>query len=234
MSYIDESLSSFPTSLDNFLQLLDLPASQVTNATRYTMLRQKTRTSEEETEFQNLTSLLQEYILTPEVWNKFASCVYALEKFFSEQTIGYLTTKQEEWNAILEKFSYKGQYNSTITYQKWNVVTYNNESYLSKTDNNLNYLPTNNIYWSKIAEKGDQGVPGIGLSFVGGYDNAISYTVGNAVNYLNDIYYCVLATTGNLPTNETYWNKFMSGLKVTIQDTEPNNPFLNQIWIETT
>lgn len=37
------------------------------------------------------------------------------------------------------------------------------------------------------------------------YNAATSYIVGSMVSYLGSNYYCILASTGNLPTNTTYW-----------------------------
>ena len=37
------------------------------------------------------------------------------------------------------------------------------------------------------------------------YNGATSYVVGAMVSYLGNNYYCILASTGNLPTNSTYW-----------------------------
>ena len=37
------------------------------------------------------------------------------------------------------------------------------------------------------------------------YNGATPYTVGSMVSYLGNNYYCILASTGNLPTNATYW-----------------------------
>ena len=37
------------------------------------------------------------------------------------------------------------------------------------------------------------------------YNGATSYVVGAMVSYLGNNYYCILASTGNLPTNATYW-----------------------------
>lgn len=37
------------------------------------------------------------------------------------------------------------------------------------------------------------------------YSGATAYTVGSLVSYLGNNYYCILASTGNLPTNTTYW-----------------------------
>lgn len=37
------------------------------------------------------------------------------------------------------------------------------------------------------------------------YNGATPYVVGAMVSYLGNNYYCILASTGNLPTNTTYW-----------------------------
>lgn len=37
------------------------------------------------------------------------------------------------------------------------------------------------------------------------YANATAYTTYTTVLYLNNVYECILASTGNLPTNATYW-----------------------------
>lgn len=39
------------------------------------------------------------------------------------------------------------------------------------------------------------------------YDNTTSYVVGERVSYNNYIYECILGSTGNLPTNATYWTR---------------------------
>jgi hypothetical protein len=37
------------------------------------------------------------------------------------------------------------------------------------------------------------------------YDNGNSYVVGDSVQYNHQVYECIADTTGNLPTDETYW-----------------------------
>ncbi len=37
------------------------------------------------------------------------------------------------------------------------------------------------------------------------YNGATQYTPGQVVVYLYNLYTCILTTTGNLPTNITYW-----------------------------
>lgn len=37
------------------------------------------------------------------------------------------------------------------------------------------------------------------------YAGGTSYVVGDEVIYQNNLYRCILASSGNLPTNTTYW-----------------------------
>ena len=44
-----------------------------------------------------------------------------------------------------------------------------------------------------------------GITFLGAYDPLVTYQVGNSVSYNNSSYVAKATTTGNLPTNTTYW-----------------------------
>jgi len=53
------------------------------------------------------------------------------------------------------------------------------------------------------------------------YDNATAYTVGMIVDYLGQTYQCILPSTGNLPTNTTYWSP-ISGLYDLVNTIQQN------------
>jgi len=44
----------------------------------------------------------------------------------------------------------------------------------------------------------------------GAYNNATAYVADDVVSYNGSSYICILASTGNLPTNTTYWNQMSS------------------------
>ncbi len=55
--------------------------------------------------------------------------------------------------------------------------------------------------------QGPQGIQGPeGLNWLGAYNNATAYAIDDAVSYNGSSYICKLASTGNLPTNGTYWD----------------------------
>ncbi len=256
---IDGSRSVFPNNIDTFIEYVDLSPSELTNAQRWQELKLKTnKTSIEIEEFNTLTTQLTNKIFTPESLNKLQDIQYNLEVFFKNNVEGYIankqiefdntittksqefnntiTTKSQEFDAILSQFSDKGLWSNTTTYVQWNTVEYDNELYISKQNNNLNHIPVGDLtdlWWRKIAKRGIQGVAGIGLSFVGNYDNSFMYAVGNAVRYNNNIYYCINDSLGNLPTNTSYWQLFLSNSGIVVQSEEPTSVYLELVWIDT-
>jgi len=231
------NLSTFPDEIDSFVRKRDLTYNEIVLFNEYRALKLKpNRTPEENDRLNELTNLLRESSFLPDDLNKLQDCIINLETFFKNQTEDYILQKQQEFNAEIQKFSYKGQYNSTTTYQMWNVVTYNHETYVSKQNNNMGHIPvgdSTDSWWFKAASRGAQGLPGIGLVFVGEYNNPVTYQAGQAVSYQGDIYYCIQTTVGNLPTDTTYWRLFLSGVRPVIQDTPPSTPILGMLWIDT-
>lgn len=216
--------STFPASIDDILELYTLPASQKTNALRYQELIMKTSlTQAESDELAGLIAILQNYIIDVEKWNKFGDILINMQNFFKNETEGYIENKKLEFDAELNKFTYMGIYNNTATYNKWNVVTYGGRSYLSLVENNLNSTPpTSPANWALIAERGEQGVPGIGLSFRGDYNAATTYQIQDAVNFNGVIYYCIQPGTNKTPdASPAYWQVFMESTKITVGPTKP-------------
>lgn len=52
---------------------------------------------------------------------------------------------------------------------------------------------------------GADGADGLSINWLGAYNGATAYVVNDAVSYLGSSYINILASTGNLPTNATYW-----------------------------
>ncbi len=109
-------------------------------------------------------------------------------------------------------------YNSGHSYVPLNKVTYNGSTYQCILASNNN-VPTNTTYWILISPKGDtgatgaqgiQGIQGIqglkGSQWRGAYSGATTYVVDDVVSYNGSSYINILASTGNLPTNTTYFS----------------------------
>ena len=61
----------------------------------------------------------------------------------------------------------------------------------------------------------------------GAYDNAAVYGVADSVSYLGSSYVCILATTGNLPTDTTYWQLLAE--KGADGSSGPDNSIINAL-----
>ena len=114
------------------------------------------------------------------------------------------------WNSLAYAASAKwlGAYSAGTAYVVNDVVSYNNSSYICILNSTGN-LPTNATYWSLLAQAGTNGTNGTnGTSFIwrGAYSGATAYVANDVVSYNNSTYICILASTGNLPTNATYWS----------------------------
>jgi len=114
------------------------------------------------------------------------------------------------WNSLNYAASAKwqGAYSAGTAYVVNDVVSYNNSSYICILNSTGN-LPTNTTYWSLLALAGTNGTNGTnGTSFIwrGAYNGATAYVANDVVSYNNSTYICILASTGNLPTNTTYWS----------------------------
>ncbi len=64
------------------------------------------------------------------------------------------------------------------------------------------------------------------------YDNLVSYVVGDRVSYEDKIYKCVVDSTGNLPTDESFWEYVTSdnSIYTALQDGSGNYPEDTAFW----
>lgn len=207
--------SVFPEGgYDTFPELYDLPPERIQDAKRYKALREKpSKTPQEMQELNNLSITLDPYILTPEKYNKIGDIATGTQKFFVENVQGYVETKQEEFDAEINKFTYKGIYNPTTQYYAKNYVTYNDgtgDNIFICVVNSINIDPTNATHWRKLGIKGEKGNDGIGLVFRGAWNNSSVYDAGDAVQYGGVIFACMEAHINQQPdlTQDTqYWAK---------------------------
>ncbi len=112
----------------------------------------------------------------------------------------------------------KGAYNAATDYAVGDSVDYLGSSYVMHTNAVAGIVPTNTTYWQILAEKGDTGSTGAtgatgaagSINWLGEYSNATAYVIDDAVSYNGSSYINILASTGNIPTNTTYWNLMAS------------------------
>jgi hypothetical protein len=96
------------------------------------------------------------------------------------------------------QFAYK-QYSGATTYGLNDVVYQGTNTYKSLVAGNINHSPSSSpTFWVRIY-----------VDIVAIYSGTTPYPVGRYVSYTNLLYKSILATTGNLPTNVTYWTQII-------------------------
>ena len=230
MSYLDGRRSNFPEQLDQVLELFSMPASQKNNVKRFQELKLKENLiPSEQTELNNLTISLQRYIIDVEKFNFFGDVLISMQKFFKEGVEPYIENKKLEFQAEVDKMTYRGDWQPNTQYFKKNVVTSDGNGYIAKLDN-INQSPSNATYWGQISKKGDKGDPSLNINYKGTYEPSMPYVLGDAVTFGGLWYYAKQNTIGNVPTDATYWE--IQNNQVLVGDIEP---FDNRIvgWIDT-
>lgn len=103
------------------------------------------------------------------------------------------------------KFSWKGEWTPTTAYTKDDVVKYGASSYVCVTAH------TSGANWAANAAKFEEMTLGVKLDPVV-YDNGTTYLTNTIVKYNESLYISKQDTTGNLPTNATYWDFFTGSM----------------------
>ncbi len=214
------SRSEFPEKVDSFQELFDLPADKVNAANELTTLKMKSvLDNNEQNRVKALTAELQDYIISPEVWNKLTDCMVALETFFDENIRGYILDKQKEWDTYVNDFSYVGVWSSTGKYKRQNLIGYQGNLWLVIKDVTADtaHTPDKDLdHYRQCAWKGEKGDIGLNAIFKGYWDGSTAYKIGDAVTIrLGDdwqptdmVFICQKDNTGQKPdlaTTSDYW-----------------------------
>lgn len=172
--------------------------------------------------------------------NKWTQAILALERFYISDIEPYIQQQQEDWQAIVDQFSYQGEWASGITYVKNNFVSYTSGGvtmlYIATGNPPTGTAPTNATYWRPLTIQGQQGQSGEGLAYRENWDAGTQYNANDAVTYEGALWMALQVNQNITPgTNASYWQKVIEFEATTypIQDTEPTNLEAGSLWFNT-
>ena len=113
---------------------------------------------------------------------------------------GYNVSQTLTGNNLDTSLQWCGNYSATVYYAINSIVYYNGSAYIC-ISGCLGQVPTNALSWDVFAQSGSSSI-----SWQGVYSSTSAYVINNIVYYNGSSYICILANTGHLPTNATYWN----------------------------
>ena len=229
MANLTGSRSSFPSQVDSFREISDLPASKKIQAKRFQQLKtQEVLSPAEVSELNSLQTELQDFIISPEYLNTALDSIINLQNFFNENTVGYIQTKQAEMQTEIDKFNNKGTFNISTQYYKNNFVDFNdgssNQTYICLQDCLGKEPSSNPTFWKKLTiqgQRGETGANGANFVFKGAYDIATTYIKDEAVQYGGVLFVSKInGNVGNEPNLIAETAAWVKGLDLTVTSSK--------------
>lgn len=185
--------------------------------------------------------------LTAAEINTLVDTVQALQSYMNGDTWqSIVNNKQQEWENIINQFSYIGEWSNTKQYKKWNIVTYANTGlagvdetsyvYIAVQDNEGQSPYENQTYWLKLSIKGAQGDSGYNGGFRGIWESGTTYNQNDIVVY-NNVWYVNVsdANLNHTPSKgSSYWSLLfeIKSKQYPIQPTQPTDQPSGELWFQ--
>lgn len=195
-SYLDLVETNFPQAVDTFDRATDVTLDLLPLVQKYQNLYYNGKLNDAAQLLVDHPEL-QNCMINAKTINRCYDGIKALQRYYFSDIQKY----------IEELITYRGEYSSKNSYEKYDVCLYNSSAYLCVSDSEIGVLPTSDK-WVQITLKGDQGVPGLGLSFMGIWSATTTYPKDSCVTYNNVLY--ASKTDNNLAktpsSNSEYWS----------------------------
>lgn len=209
VTYSDLQYTSFPDSIQTFVTMLNMVATDAAAINGYQAAMRNGDMSTAQSYLAQLTNGNQK-ILDAEKINTLLDTCVALERFYSSDIAPYISGLQTNWENVVNQFSYKGDWNNVTTYQKNNFVTANVDGvyglYLCIANSAYNIVVTNTSYWRPLTVRGTQGASGTTMSFRFNWSSSETYYVDDVVTYNDAVWSCIAQNNNQAPTNNSaYW-----------------------------
>lgn len=237
--YQDLSATTFPGSLQTFLTMLNMTATDGTAVAGYQAAMEAGNTALAQTYYSQIANANQKFI-NASTFNTLMDTCVALQRFYLTDVQPYITTKQAEWQAIVSEFSYQGVYSPSTQYQQNNFVLYNlngvNLVFICiVTPSGAGVTPTNTTYWRQLTVQGQKGDSGTGLAFLYAWNSGTAYSLQDLVSYNNALWGCIQANTNQPPySGSAYW-QLVGNLSQAIypfQADEPTGQSVGELWLQ--
>lgn len=170
---------------------------------------------------------LEPYIVSADRLNHILHAVMAMEQYYMSDVR----------KSIMEIVEWKGEWDSSTAYDKFDVVTYkaNNavETYMAVLDElPAGTLPTDTENWVKITLRGEQGASGTGLSGRGNWDIDTQYYVDDWVAYNNTIWAAKNENINSEPYDGSpdWYAVIRDQQHYVISSEEPTTQYTGDIW----
>lgn len=238
VSYPDLPLSVFPDNIDSFTQWLNIVATDGPLIAQYMAAMEAGNQTLANQVLAQIPSATQKIITATDL-NKLSQAILAIERFYKTDIEPYLNTKQQEWQNIINRFNYVGNWTSGTQYQENNIVSYTVSGltmlFIATSTPPVGSNPNNTAYWRVLTIQGQQGVSGVGLSYRQDWSSIASYSTNDAVTYNNAVWMALKPSQNITPQPGSYWKQVIS-FDVTVYPIQPEQPTdqpVGGLWLNT-
>lgn len=215
--------TSFPENIQVFKQFQDLSSTDSANYFAYLNALAKPDTAEAK-KYLNLIG--ENKLVTALDFNQICDTVLACEKFYE----GEDNATKQFWQNVLNQFAYVQNWKSGTTYNKFNIVAYQNYLYIALVNNPSGVPSSTPNQWAKISVG---NIAGTTTTWRGVYDTANTYYVGDMVSFDNVWYIATLDNPTSAPPSDD-WEKYIDFnlYNPIISRTRPINQIVGTLWYE--
>ena len=230
--------SRFPNGLDSWDEFLDVTDNDAQYLRQYQQFVLNGEMENAQRVYSQISNADRKFIGAL-IMNQFADAIMSLEDFYGDSGFeAYTTLKQEEWQEIIDRFTYVGEYNSATTYFKNNIVLYNvngqNYLYLNiHSGETTNVLPTDSNYWRIFTIQGQKGDAGNATAFYFEWRPEIEYKTNNVVCVDSSLYVALQDNVNTLPyVGSVTWERIftMPQMHYPVQASQPSGAVAGDLW----
>lgn len=232
-SYPQFPLTNFPQNVDTFLPFLNISPSDLNLLKQYQTALENNDPATAQSVFALIPNGIQKIVNSTNL-NQLREAVLAMEQFYKTDVKPYITNKQTEWQNIVNRFQYKDTFNSTQSYERNNIVSYNLNgltqiylnTYVGTTPTGT--YPTNTTYWRVLTIRGVKGDSGGGSTFAFEWDSSVSYIAGTIVVSGNAWWNATQPSTNQQPAEGSPYWELVLNITQTIYPVQPAPPAPSQ------
>lgn len=243
-TYPQYPLTIFPEGIDNFNVFMDVVQSD------YELLKLY-QSALEDGDMAKAQNILEQIpngsrkIISALRLNQLREAILALENFYGRDFVNYITNKQREWTDTIDRFIYKGVFNSALQYVRNNIVSYTNpttglnqlyiNTYVGSGQTPVGTLPTNTNYWRLLTIQGQQGISGDEGNFDFDWQSSKEYQPNTIVVYNNAWWRAIVPNVNTNPaSNPNIWEKVLEIAQAIypVQKPQPVLQKTGELWFK--
>ena len=237
-TYQDLVYTTFPDSIQTFVNMLNMTTADGAAVAGYQQAMQNGDYVAAQQYYNQIANGDRKFIDSTKMNTLLDTCA-ALQRFYTSDIEPYITSKQQDWQNIVNQFSYKGIYSPVQVYYKNNFVTSEvsgvNQVFICIENAPAGTNITDPTYWRQLTIRGRQGPSGDTMTFRYNWDSSQTYYVNDVVTYGNGIYGCTQQNANQTPSSaSSYWRLIYTSSQVIypFSSTEPTGTTLGALWFQ--